>query len=228
MQRAFYRETAHTYDQFRLAQDVEHEMALAFMTSMIGFFNLRSVLDIGSGTGRALQHLKAMTPNVRVIGVEPSPEMREQGHRKGLSRDALVDGDAMNLSYKDGEFELVCEFGALHHIPEPAQAVSEMLRVASKAIFISDSNNFGQGGRLSRVAKQTLNAMKLWPAARYVRSGGRGYRITDDDGLAYSYSLFADYRRIRNACSQIHMLNTRGSGPNLFRSASHVALFAVK
>ena len=64
-----------------------------------------------------------------------------------------------SLQAADGEFDLVCEFAVLHHVPRPAQAVGEMLRVARKAIFISDANNFGQGGGIVRLIKRTIAAL---------------------------------------------------------------------
>src|SRR5208337_5628700 len=131
--------------------------------------------------------------------------------------------DAMKLSLDDGSFDLVCEYGALHHIPRPAMAVSEMLRVAKKAIFISDSNNFGQGGRLARFAKQCLDGIGVWPVANLVKTRGKGYIVSEGDGLSYSYSVFSNYNLIAGQCRSIHMVNTTKAGPNVYRSASHVA-----
>ncbi len=201
---------------------------LRFMLSMIGFIEIRSVLDIGSGTGRALLELRRACPDLRILGIEPSPELREIGYSKGLSEAELVDGDAQQLVFEDGAFDLVCEFGALHHIPKPQRAVSEMLRVASKAIFISDCNNFGQGGLLIRTVKQTLRALGLWPVADFLKTRGKGYLVSEGDGLAYSYSIFSDYRQISRRCKRVHLLNTRPAGVNLYRSAATVALLGIK
>lgn len=68
--------------------------------------------------------------------------------------------------------------------------MSEMLRVAQKAIFISDANNFGQGRFLARTAKQALNALGLWKTVDFIKTKGKGYTISEGDGLAYSYSVF--------------------------------------
>jgi hypothetical protein len=108
------------------------------------------------------------------------------------------------------------------------RAVSEMLRVARKAIFISDSNSFGQGSRLVRAAKQALRAAGLWRIADLVKTRGRGYTITEGDGLAYSYSVFDDYRLIKASCRSMHLLNTQDADVNPYRSASHVALLGIK
>lgn len=227
-QRDYYRRTALKYDSHHVEGIGEHDFALAFMESMVGFLDIRSLLDIGSGTGRALLRIKAAYPNLQAVGIEPSAELRGIGHGKGLTPDDLLDGDAQQLNYDTGSFDLVCEFGALHHIPDPGKAVSEMLRVASKAVFISDTNNFGQGRPLVRIVKQTLRSLGLWRVADFVKTRGKGYVISEGDGLAYSYSVFSNYAQISGNCRSVHVLNTVPAGRNAYRSASHVALMGVK
>lgn len=228
IQRAYYARTSGQYDSMHSHGGHEHDFALAFMLSMISHLDVGSVLDIGCGTGRALLRIKSTYPDLAAVGVEPSRELRGIGHSRGLSERELVDGDAQHLAHSDGAFDLVCEFGALHHIPDPEQAVSEMLRVASKAIFISDSNNFGQGGFLSRTTKQLLRSLRLWPAADFIKTRGKGYLISEGDGLAYSYSVFNNYAQIAEGCRSVHILNTVPAGKNAYRSASHVALLGIK
>jgi SAM-dependent methyltransferase len=198
------------------------------MLSMIPYLGCRSVLDIGSGTGRALVILKKELPGIRICGLEPSPELRAAAQAKGLAPHEIVDGDAQALKYPDGDFDLVCAFGALHHIPKPSIAVAEMLRVARRAIFISDANNFGQGSAPARAVKQLANFLGLWPLLDFIKSGGKGYCLSEGDGLSYSYSVFNDYAQVRRACASVHLLNTTGSGVNPYRTASHVALLGIK
>jgi SAM-dependent methyltransferase len=228
IQRAYYADTALRYDDMHVNENDEHSFALRFMISAVEPLGIRSILDIGCGTGRGLLKIKQAMPGIKATGIEPSAELRKVGHLKGLSETELIDGDAMSLKFDEGAFDIVCEFGALHHIPDPAKAVSEMLRVSSKAIFISDDNNFGQGSRISRLAKQAINAVGLWPAADLLKTRGRGYTFSEGDGLAYSYSVFNDYRQIAENCESVHLLGTADSGPNLYRTASHVALLGIK
>jgi ubiquinone/menaquinone biosynthesis C-methylase UbiE len=228
IQRQYYAETADQYDTVHGRDNIEHNFALQFMISVCRHLEMRSVLDVGSGTGRALLDMKATMPDVSVVGIEPSLELRKIGHAKGLDEAELIDGDAMKLNYEDGSFDLVCEFGALHHIPDPSKAVSEMLRVARKGIFISDSNNFGQGSELSRFVKQAINAAGLWSLAYKLKTRGKGYTVSEGDGLAYSYSLFNDLNQIKRSCPSVHMFNPLPAGPNLYRTASHVDLLGLK
>lgn len=228
IQRAYYARTASAYDNMHVSDHDEHGFALAYMISVIDFFGIESILDIGSGTGRALRTIQNKMPHVKIVGIEPSHELRKIGYSKGLSASDLIDGDAMNLQFSDGSFDLVCEYGALHHIPNPHLAVSEMLRVSKKAIFISDANNFGQGSLVSRCVKQLINAFGFWPLADYIKTKGNGYTISDGDGLAYSYSVFNNYQQIKSACKSVHCINTVDAEPDLYRSASHVALLGIK
>jgi ubiquinone/menaquinone biosynthesis C-methylase UbiE len=228
IQRAYYAQTADRYDDMHVNEDDEHTFALRFMTSTMTYLGIQSVLDIGCGTGRGLLKIKQEMPHIKVLGIEPSAELRKVGHANGLSEDELIEGDGAALALGDGSFDLVCEFGALHHMPVPAKAVSEMLRVARKAIFISDSNNFGQGGRLGRLTKQALNSLGLWPLAYRIKTKGKGYTISEGDGLGYSYSVFNDYKQIRERCESVHLLNTSDAGSNLYRTSTHVAILGIK
>lgn len=228
-QRIYYANTAYLYDDMHLAcTNDEHFFALTFLSSVIDFFGFESVLDIGSGTGRALQYLKKRHPNIKIKGIEPVAELRYIGYKKGLSQNELIYGDARRLDFADGDFDLVCEFGVLHHVKRPEEVVAEMIRVVKKAIFISDCNNFGQGTVAIRTIKQMLNHLGLWRIADFIKTRGKGYCISEGDGIAYSYSVFSNLKQIKKSCKQIHMLNTTNAGPDLYKTASHIALLAIK
>lgn len=220
LQRAYYAATAGRYDVLHAGETPP--IALAVMEAAIFTMNVESVLDVGSGTGNVLLKLPA---NIRSVGVEPVAALREIGRAKGAE---IIDGDGTQLAFPDGAFDLVCAFSALHHIPRASAAVAEMLRVARKAIFICDANNFGQGSLLARSAKQAINALGLWPVANYVKTRGRGYDVSEADGISYSYSVFNDLRQIRKACKRVQLVSLDDSGPNLYRTAGALALLGIK
>ena len=229
IQRNYYAKTAHQYNKIHLCDnDDEHKIALSFMIAALDYLEIKSILDIGSGTGRTIMYLKDKRPDIRFVGIEPVKELREIGYEQGISETELVAGDALNLQYEKNEFDLVCEFGVLHHIKTPAVVVSEMLRVASKAVFLSDSNNFGQGSLFARSAKQLINLFGLWRVADFIKTKGKGYIISEGDGLGYSYSVFDNYKQIRKQCKNVHILNTKDGQINPYKTASHVALLGIK
>jgi ubiquinone/menaquinone biosynthesis C-methylase UbiE len=228
IQRDYYTQTASSYNSMHVREYDEHFFALAVMVGLLDYCKITSILDIGSGTGRVLSYIKKHRPDIRIVGIEPVAELREIGYQEGLGSSELIEGDATQLSFGDGEFDLVCEFGVLHHIKQPERAVSEMLRVASKAIFISDSNNFGSGSATERFFKQLLNSMMLWPIVDFIKTRGKGYTITEGDGLAYSYSVFNNYAQIRKACQNVHLINTKDGHMNLYRTSTHIAVLGIK
>ena len=228
LQRDYYARTAKVYEDLHVQEDDEHFFALAWLASLIRHYGFRSVLDVGSGTGRGLIYLKTMFPDLKVVGIEPSPELRKIGHNKGLGQEELIDGDALNIAFANGSFDLVCEFAVLHHVKHPRQMISEMLRVAKFGLFISDDNHFACGSLPNQITKRFLRSIHLWKAAYWLRTGGKCYGISEGDGLSYAYSVFDDYDFIAGQCEEVHMLNTRGKGPDLFCNAQNVALFGRK
>ena len=102
-----------------------------------------------------------------------------------------------------------------------------MLRVARKAVFISDSNCFGTGSPVARAVKQGAHALGLWPLVDYLKSGGKRYYVSEGDGLFYSYSTYFNYQQLRAASKCVHVLNTKGTGTNPYRHASHTAMLAI-
>jgi ubiquinone/menaquinone biosynthesis C-methylase UbiE len=228
LQRSYYAGRAPSYEAAHVQEGDEHYFALAVLTGALDLLGATSVLEVGAGTGRGLRHLAQHAPQLKLHGIEPVAELREVAYGSGVPRETISEGDARELAFPDGAFDVVCAFGVLHHVRDHAQVVREMLRVARKAIFISDSNNFGQGGPLVRAFKQLLDVTRLWKLADFIKTRGKGYSITEGDGLAYSYSLFSDYPLIRQRCRRVHLINTVDAGIHPYRSASHVALLGVK
>ncbi|MQA75895.1 MAG: methyltransferase domain-containing protein [Solirubrobacterales bacterium] len=87
------------------------------------------VLEIAIGTARNLPHY---ADDVRLTGVELSPEMLAIGRRRaeGLGRDVdLLIGDAQALNFEDESFDTVIITFALCTIPDDRMAASEAYRV---------------------------------------------------------------------------------------------------
>ena len=71
-------------------------------------------------------------------------------------------------------------------------------------------------------------AAGLWAIADWIKTGGRGYSVSEGDGVAYSYSVFNDWPQIRQHCRIVHVVNTDGAGINPYRTAAHVAVVGLK
>ena len=87
-----------------------------------------------------------------------------------------------------------------------------MLRVARRAVFICDSNRFGQGSRIARLTKLALYKTRLWNLYTYLRTRGKGYMITEGDGLAYSYSVYDSFELVARWADRIILVPSEPKG----------------
>jgi ubiquinone/menaquinone biosynthesis C-methylase UbiE len=180
------------------------------MAALVKGFGWGSVLDVGCGTGRTLRGLTTAVPGLQLFGVEPVAEMLKVA-RANLPVVPLVVGSGQHLPFPDASFDVVCAFATLHHVEDPAPVVAEMMRVGRRALFINDSNRFGTGYR-SSLAKLVLYRMGLWPLAFRLRTGGRGYGVTDRDGISYSYSIYDSLNQVRGWAKSVFLVPIDNNG----------------
>lgn len=196
-QRRYYTETASRYDSMHASEGDADAWNFQLITAFLQMVGAKSVLDVGAGTGRGVQRLLDDAPGTFVCGVEPVPALIDQAVAKNRdSRSNFVQASGEALPFLDGSFDAVCSFAILHHVPKPAIVIGEMLRVARKAVFIADSNRFGQGRWPVRAAKLALFKAGLWPIVNYAKTRGKGYSFTEGDGVAYSYSAYDSFDQI--------------------------------
>jgi ubiquinone/menaquinone biosynthesis C-methylase UbiE len=227
MQREYYAHVATSYDDW-LGQDPEHEIALYILLGFIDSINAESLLDIGAGTGRGLRFLMDHRPNLTLRGIEPIDQLRSVAYGKGIPRECLISGDAYQLPFPDSSFDIVTEFGVLHHVKNPEWVIHEMLRVARYGVFLSDTNNLGQGHIFARLVKNLFYWIGLWRALNFIRTRGRGYIYEPHDGVWYYYTLFSHMHLLKKHCHSVHVTNTRRKSTAHWFSASHAVIFATK
>lgn len=214
IQRQYYTRTAARYEQMHAHEGAGDAFSIHVLHSILRMVDARSVLDVGAASGYFTHDLKEAFPHLLVCGVEPVAALVDEAVQKGNTTSAPVfqaSGDA--LPFPDGSFDLVCEFAILHHVANPSAVLREMLRVARKAVFISDSNRFGQGSWPARVVKLGLYKTGLWGLYNYLRTSGRGYRITEGDGLAYSYSVYDSFEEIARWADRVVLISNSGEKP---------------
>jgi ubiquinone/menaquinone biosynthesis C-methylase UbiE len=230
LQRSYYAATAKIYDGLHISSKDEHSLALAILAALVKFHGFESVLDVGSGTGRALLELTEQCPGSRCVGVEPVAELREVGYSKGLSNRTLIEGSGDQLPFPENSFDVVCEFAVLHHVPKSRAVIDEMCRIARQMLFISDCNFVGQGSFSVRCIKRLLFGLRLWPFAKWIQTSGKGYSVSDDDGIQYSYSVFQDIRYLRRFWKRVVVFPTSGQSCNdgsALLSAGHLIIICT-
>lgn len=84
----------------------------------------QSVLDMGCGTGTLLRQLAAREPAARYTGIDPDPAMIEKARtRLPYSVDLRV-GDARELPFPDGAFDIVMSTLVFHHMTDAVKAAA--------------------------------------------------------------------------------------------------------
>jgi len=106
----------------------------------------RRVLEVGGGEGELAERIVTEL-GAELVGIDQSERMVEIQRSKGL--DARV-GDAEQLPFADGEFDVAVAAWMLYHVPDPHRAIAELARVLRP------------GGRLVAVGTSYDHLGELW------------------------------------------------------------------
>ena len=118
----------------RIGQLVASEQARV-LANMVGTVKDRSILDVGTGTGRAA--LLFARGGARVTAVDASTQMLDIARRRAASEGVAVtfaEGDAHALTFHDRSFDVVVSLRVLMHAPDWSRCVAELCRVADRLV----------------------------------------------------------------------------------------------
>jgi SAM-dependent methyltransferase len=122
---------------------------LVLMGKRLSLDRVQAVLDVGSGVGHWGQLLANVIPsNARVQGVDRDPLWVEKAAARAAARGlahrfSYQVAVAEKLPFADASFDLVTCQTVLIHMPDPAAAIDEMVRVARPGglILAAEPNN---------------------------------------------------------------------------------------
>lgn len=229
---AYYAKTAAVYDATHVKTDDEHALGIRYMIQLLRMHGAHTVLDVGSGTGRAVKAL--LDAGFDVTGVEVVRALIDVAEQQGVPAGVIQEGRGQALPFPDGSFDAVCEFGVLHHVKKPNEVVREMIRVSRSAVFLSDTNRFGRAGLLARLVKLAFWKSGLWAPFYFLWTKGKSCDISECDGIAYSYSVFDSYSLLDSWADNVIPIPTKVEGQRLHSwvhpllTSSHVLLCALR
>jgi SAM-dependent methyltransferase len=84
-------------------------------------------LDVGCGAGALALALAPLVSEV--VGVDRVPELLELASARAPANATFVEGDATQLRFGDGSFDLAGTLRTLHHVPRPELVLAELARV---------------------------------------------------------------------------------------------------
>ena len=117
----------------RLLADTQEQVIADFLSPVTG----TTVLDVGTGTGRAAIALARR--GATVTGIDASAEMLAVARRRATEAGATVtflQGDAHGLSVPDRAFDAVICLRVLMHTPDWRRSLGELCRVARHRVVL--------------------------------------------------------------------------------------------
>lgn len=101
------------------------------------------VLEIGCGRGVGLAALAAVCRPELLTGLDVDPVLldvaRQRLQWRGIAAE-LVHGDAREMPFADGSFDVVVDFGTCYHVSRPQAALDEIARVLSNGgLFVHET-----------------------------------------------------------------------------------------
>jgi ubiquinone/menaquinone biosynthesis C-methylase UbiE len=117
----------------RLLAETQEQVIAGFLAPLAG----STVLDVGTGTGRAAIALAQR--GAIVTGLDASAEMLAVARRRALEADQAVtflQGDAHALEVPDQSFDSVVCLRVLMHTPDWRRSLAELCRVARRRVVL--------------------------------------------------------------------------------------------
>ena len=147
------------------------------------------ILEAGCGTGMILKELAPLARTA--VGVDLSPGMLAQAHRRGLQ---VVHGSVTDLPFGDAEFDLAYSFKVLAHVEQIERALGEMTRVVRPGghVIAEFYNPWSLRGLIKRLKPATKISSSTTDEAVYTRYDSlpairrllpRGLKIVDVRGV---------------------------------------------
>ena len=185
---------AETFDAARFSGPIGHRLASVqeqVIASFLAPLEHKTILDVGTGTGRAAIALARR--GAAVTGVDASREMLAVAERRARDEGvhvAFVRGDAHGLEFPPQSFDAVVCLRVLMHTPDWRRSLAELCRVARSSVVL-DYPALASAAVLQSLSRRVIH-----------RLGGRveAYRVFTE--RAIRQALQAHGFRIRDSHRQ--------------------------
>ena len=125
MKKTFWDRTAKIYNHFMKKDHKAYKQMYSLIYPVVRH---KQVLELATGTGLIAKHIVRSADHIEAT--DASPEMIKQA-KQGVNSTKLHFSvqDMFHLPYADQSFDVVIVVNALHIVPEPEKALSEIRRV---------------------------------------------------------------------------------------------------
>jgi 2-polyprenyl-3-methyl-5-hydroxy-6-metoxy-1,4-benzoquinol methylase len=133
--------TGNTFDKYGSGNPVVRRLMAGFRFALDDLFaraDPGSVLDVGCGEGVLTGEWADRLDAGRVVGLDlEDPKLRAEWRGRARRNLEFVAGDATDLPFATGEFDLATAIEVLEHVPDPEATIAEMARVARRHLLVS-------------------------------------------------------------------------------------------
>ena len=166
----FWDKNAGRYDRFMRKDAAAYEQLYGLLRPVVRH---KTVLELATGTGLIAQNIVSSAAHIEAT--DASPEMIAQAKRDSRSAKLHFSvQDMFHLPYADESFDVVIVANALHIVPEPEKALSEICRVlkddgvlAAPTFTHADNSFFGKAKAFfMKLAGFPLHSK--WTSAEYL------------------------------------------------------------
>lgn len=96
-----------------------------------------NILELGAGDGFLTELILKKLNCKKYVATDLSAEGVKKIKKRKIKAFKM---DAEKLKFSDNSFDIVCCFDVMHHVNNPKQMASEMVRVAKKKVFLIEPN----------------------------------------------------------------------------------------
>lgn len=148
------------YDELYGGEQLEkYELAFRELRSLMG--GLRTVLDVGCGTGLLGEYLEERGYMLAYVGVDEALDRLMEAKRKSESW-MLIQADAQNLPIRSKSMDLTACITVIHLL-NPRQTIGEILRATRKAAIISLlKKRLDLRSKLLEVFYEKFRSWRIW------------------------------------------------------------------
>ena len=165
------------YQKYKNPNPVQRWLINRFYNATIEMMaktNGNPLLDVGCGEGLSIQNISRKKQEFRTYGMDLS-FLAVQLAKKLHNQSMFIQGNVINLPFKDESFQLVICLEVLEHLEKPEQGLRELSRVSGSYILISVPNepyfqiaNLIRGKNISRWGND-IGHLQHWSAKRFIK-----------------------------------------------------------
>lgn len=109
---------------------IQEKYELKILRAMTSVKDAQMVLEIGCGNGNGSKLIKKYFSPKNIIGIDLDEKMIKLASKRNLDTSISYRVmDASNLDFPDKHFDVVFDFGIIHHIPNYKDSLKEIERV---------------------------------------------------------------------------------------------------